>query len=879
MPVTHLHQSLRKDVRLLGRLLGEVIGHDRGPALVNDIETIRSLAKAARKGDKSEWEALSNFLGDIPAGKITDIANAFSQFLNLANIAEQQHQIRQQDESVSGSLDLQQFMKMPTSEPENIRNILLESRVEVVLTAHPTELLRRTHILKYNAIAAELKHLDQQKKYQRSHKLLRRLVSEAWHTAEVRNDRPTPQEEARWGFAVIENSLWAAVPKLYQKLDETLLNENLEPIPTDVCLVKFASWMGGDRDSNPNVTALVTKEVLMLARWMAADLFLRDLEQLQGDLSMRECSTELRNRVGKAQEPYRDLIKEIHARMERTREWAAGLDPAPPANPEDIFLNNADLSALLELCYRSLIDCGMELIANGPLLDTLRRVACFGLQLVDLDIRQRASRHAQVLDEVTRHLEILINERSYSGWTEEQKQNFLIEELESKRPLFPPQWPVSDESQEVLDTFLTINDFDGLGISGYVVSHTRAPSDVLAVLLLLQQTQASPLKHALAVVPSFETIEDLQKAPATLDKLLNIAWYKNAVKSNHNNQQVMIGYSDLAMDSGQLAASWIQYQAQEELLEVVHRHDIELTFFHGRGGAIGRGGTDAREAIMSLPRGSVSKNLRLTEQGEMIRFKLGLPDLAVETLGHYLSASLSAKLCTSDEPQQSWRDTMDELVQQAQRTYRQLVNNNDYFMEFFRDLTPAQELSVLPLGSQPPTKMLSSDIHNLQAVPWIFAWTQVRLMLPSWLGTEAALRTVMDKQDIQKERDMLAWPFFKMQMDILENTLTRADVNLVQYYAQRLTMPSQHHICDELCSRLDNLVKDLLKLNNRTSLLEHQPEIGEANNVRDTYLDPLHLLQAELLDRIRLDEGRNESVRKALQLTMAGISSGLRNSG
>jgi len=872
----HLHQSLRKDVRLLGRLLGEVIGHDRGAGLVDDIETIRSLAKAARKGDKSDWEALSNFLGDIPAGKITDIANAFSQFLNLANIAEQQHQVRLQADSANLWPDLLELMNNANNTPDGIRKILINSRVEVVLTAHPTELLRRTHILKYNAIAAELKHLDQQQENQRSHKLLRRLVSEAWHTAEVRNDRPTPQEEARWGFAVIENSLWAAIPKLYQKLDETLAQNSLTPIPTGVCLVKFASWMGGDRDSNPNVTAMVTREVLMLARWMAADLFLRDLEQLQGDLSMRECSTELRNKVGKAQEPYRDLIKEIHARMERTREWAALLNPTPPIDEEAIFIHNEDLSDLLELCFRSLVDCGMELIANGPLLDTLRRVACFGLQLVDLDIRQRASSHTQVLDEVTRHLEILIHDRSYARWTEEQKQNFLIEELESKRPLFPPEWTISEASQEVLDTFSVISAVENRGISEYVVSHTQAPSDVLAVLLLLQQ---SGLKSSLAVVPSFETIEDLQKASATLDRLLNIQWYRGWLESCQNRQQVMIGYSDLAMDSGQLAASWIQYQAQEKLLEIAKKHDVELTFFHGRGGAIGRGGTDAREAIMSLPPGSVTSRLRLTEQGEMIRFKLGLPDLAVETLGHYLSATLSAKLSHAPEPRQDWRDTMDKLVTQSQRTYRQLVNNNDYFMEFFRDLTPAQELSVLPLGSQPPTKTLSSDIHNLQAVPWIFAWTQVRLMLPSWLGTEAALRVMMEEGGQEKERDMLNWPFYKIQIDMLENTLTRADVNLVQYYAQRLTMRSQFGVCEDLCDRLENLVSDLLTLNNSTSLLEHQPEIREANKVRDTYLDPLHLLQAELLDRIRRDEGRNESVRKALQLTMAGISSGLRNTG
>lgn len=872
----HLHQSLRKEVRLLGRLLGEVIEHDRGSDLVDNIENIRKLAKAARKGNNSEWDALSSYLGAIPAGKITDIANAFSQFLNLANIAEQHHQIRLQDDVESIWPKLLSELEEAHKPKHDIREELLNTCVEVVLTAHPTEILRRTHIFKYNAIATELKNQDRLEESRKSNNLLKRLVSEAWHTAEVRNDRPTPQEEARWGFAVVENSLWDAIPKLYHELDSTLTDKGLDAIPTQTSLVKFASWMGGDRNGNPNVTASVTREVLMLARWMAADLFIRDLERLQSELSMRECSPELRKKVGKAQEPYRELIKEIHARMQSTREWAARLDPTPPADPEDIFLFNADLSELLDLCYRSLVACGMELIANGPLLDTLRRVACFGLQLIDLDIRQQAKRHTAVLDEVTRHLEILINDRSYARWTEEQKQNFLIEELESKRPLFPSEWPISEASQEVLDTFSVILAHGGQGVSEYVVSNTSSPSDVLAVLLLLQQTG---FKNYLPVVPAFETIADLQSAPDTLDRLLNIPWYKNYLNSTGGDQQLMIGYTDLAKDAGPLAAAWAEYQSQEKLIALAQKHKVSLTFFHGRGGAIGRGGTHAYDAIMSLPPGSVSGRLRLTEQGEMIRFKLGLPDLAVETLGQYLSATLSASLAPPSSAQPAWRDAMEEMAQQAQRSYRTLVNNNDFFMEFFRDLTPAQELAVLPLGSQPAIHALPSNIQNLQAVPWIFAWTQVRLMLPAWLGTETALHSIIESGAQESEQEMLDWPFYKMQFDMLENTLARADETLVRYYAQRLTMKSQQDVGESLCQRLEQLIADVLSLRNNKTLLEGQPEVLESLNVRDTYLDPLHLLQAELLDRIRLDEGRNESVRKALQLTMAGISSGLRTTG
>lgn len=858
----HLEAPLRDDVRRLGHLLGRVIADARGEAFLEGIETIRALAKDARQGDARDWDRLSRYLAGIPAGDMADVARAFNQFLNLANIAEQHHLTRPHRDSA---------VTLALPDDQRLADSLAALDIELVLTAHPTEVLRRTLIQKYDAIAAALEARDRDPGH--GEQVLERLIAEAWHTDEIRQTRPTPQDEARWGFAVVENSLWRALPQVMRELDDALRERGLDPLGIEAAPIRFATWMGGDRDGNPNVTAAVTREVLMLARWMAADLFLRDVDGLHASLSMQRCSPALRARVGDAPEPYRALLKEVRDRLVRTREWAAQLEPEPPPDPEAVYRSSAELAEPLTLCYRSLVESGMATIANGPLLDTLRRTAAFGVHLVRLDVRQDAARHAAVLDELTRYLGILRGGASYADWDEAERQRFLLTELENRRPLFPARWPVSEDGAEVLATCRTIAHGDGAGIAQYVISMATAPSDVLAVILLLKE---AGLERDLPVVPLFETLSDLEGAAAAIDALLALPWYR-AYTGGY--QQVMIGYSDSAKDAGQFAAAWAQYQAQEQLVAVARKHEVRLSLFHGRGGAVGRGGGPAQAAILSQPPGSVAGSLRVTEQGEMIRWKLGMPALARQTLRRYLSATLDATLNPPPAPTQAWRDRIAAMSKTALGSYRAVVRDDPDFVALFRALTPEQELGILALGSRPARRKASAGIESLRAIPWVFAWTQVRLMLPAWLGTDAALRDALQQGEQRTLAEMLDWPFYRMQSDMLEMVLAKADVTLARYYAERLTNEDQQQTVRALCERLTGLTGDLLKTTGAGELLAGDPELVESLYVRNTYLDPLHLLQAELLARRRQGGADQEALERALQVTMAGIASGLRNTG
>ena len=409
----------------------------------------------------------------------------------------------------------------------------------------------------------------------------------------------------------------------------------------------------------------------------------------------------------------------------------------------------------------------------------------------------------------------------------------------------------------------------GAGVAQYVISMATAPSDVLAVILLLR---AAGVTRPLPVVPLFETLADLDGAATTVDELLNVPWYRQYAGSE---QHVMIGYSDSAKDAGQLAAAWAQYRAQEQLVGVAQRHGIRLRLFHGRGGAVGRGGGPAHQAILSQPPGSVQSSLRVTEQGEVIRFKLGNPALATETLTRYVTAVLEATLHPPPVPTDAWRARIGELAARALAAYRAVVREDADFVPLFRALTPERELGILALGSRPSRRRDTQDISSLRAIPWVFAWTQVRLMLPAWLGTDVALDE--SAGDDRVIADMANWPFFRMQLDMLEMVLAKADADLAQYYARRLTTPAQQQAVAHLGERAGVLAAALLKLHGESQLLQNDPALRASLSVRNTYLDPLHLLQAELLARYR--HAPDDATARALKVTMAGISSGLRNTG
>jgi len=872
-----LDPALKDTVRLLGDLLSDVIEQDQGAEFVSTIVKIRTLAKEARANPNLDNTALIQALHSLADQDITPITRAFNQFLNLANIAEQYHDVvrgrRQQEKGYLSQLDdVLETLKQELP-PGDLTAKLSQLNIELVLTAHPTEVTRRTLIQKYENIFNALNQLDQAPfEYEREWILegLKRVIAQIWYTDEIRQQRPTPQDEARWGYAVIEGSLWQAIPRFYRDVDQLLAKKGLAPLPMDATPIRFHSWMGGDRDGNPNVTATVTGEVILLGRWMAMDLYLRDLDILVNSLSMERCNETLKAVVGDTKEPYRHLIHELRQRIRETQKQVEEQIKFPqlPRTPYPVHHISSLLEPLL-LCYDSLMECGMSVVAQGKLLDTIRCAYTFGLNLCPLDIRQESGRHAQVFSELTQYLDL----GDYLDWSEEERQRFLVKELQNKRPLLPRQWQPSPEVQEVLDTCRVIANESPDCFANYVISMAGHPSDVLAVALLLKM---SDCPFDLPIAPLFETLDDLTRAADSIEHLLNIPWYK---KYNRARQMVMVGYSDSAKDAGQLAACWAQYKAQEELTNICDRYDTQLMLFHGRGGTVGRGGGPAHSAILSQPPGSVRGNIRVTEQGEMIRFKFGHPEVAQRSLQMYLSAVLQATELPPPHPKESWRQNMETLANVAVTHYRKVVRETDEFVPYFRAVTPEQELGKLALGSRPAKRKASGGVESLRAIPWIFAWTQIRLMLPAWLGSETALQNFINEQGLEPLREMSReWPFFETYMDMLEMVLSKADLGISRYYEETLCGQSPHALGETLRQKLTQAISLVNNVKHQAQLLDHSPTLRHSMAVRNPYTDPLHYLQAELLLRTRQNP-EQQSMDHALKVTMAGIAAGMRNTG
>ncbi|MEH6412910.1 MULTISPECIES: phosphoenolpyruvate carboxylase [Pseudomonas] len=875
--MTDIDVRLREDVHVLGELLGETIRQQHGDAFLQKIEDIRHSAKADRRGP---GEQLSSTLADLAEEDLLPVARAFNQFLNLANMAEQYQLIRRRDADQPEPFEAQVLpellgrLKQAGHSNDALARQLAKLDIQLVLTAHPTEVARRTLIQKYDAIAGQLAAQDHRDltpaERQQVRERLRRLIAEAWHTEEIRRTRPTPVDEAKWGFAVIEHSLWHAIPSHLRKVDKALLEATGLRLPLEAAPIRFASWMGGDRDGNPNVTAAVTREVLLLARWMAADLFLRDIDALAAELSMQQANDTLRKQVGDSAEPYRAVLKQLRDRLRATRAWAhSALTSNQPAGA-DVLVDNRELIAPLELCYQSLHECGMGVIAEGPLLDCLRRAVTFGLFLGRLDVRQDAARHRDALTEITDYLGL----GRYADWDEEQRIAFLQAELKNRRPLLPAHFKPQADTAEVLATCREVAAAPAASLGSYVISMAGAASDVLAVQLLLKE---AGLTRPMRVVPLFETLADLDNAGPVMQRLLGLPGYRAGLRGP---QEVMIGYSDSAKDAGTTAAAWAQYRAQENLVRICAEHQVELLLFHGRGGTVGRGGGPAHAAILSQPPGSVAGRFRTTEQGEMIRFKFGLPGIAEQNLNLYLAAVLEATLLPPPPPQPAWREVMDQLAADGVQAYRSVVRENPDFVEYFRQSTPEQELGRLPLGSR-PAKRRAGGIESLRAIPWIFGWTQTRLMLPAWLGWETALTNALARGQGELLAQMREqWPFFRTRIDMLEMVLAKADAQIAEAYDERLVQPHLRPLGAHLRDLLSQSCRVVLGLTGQPVLLAHSPETLEFISLRNTYLDPLHRLQAELLARSRSREAALDSpLEQALLVTVAGIAAGLRNTG
>jgi phosphoenolpyruvate carboxylase len=893
------HKPLRDDVRLLGELLGETLRAHEGVPHFERVERVRALAKRTRTASGEtggDFETLASELGQMPVEAALPVARSFAHFLNLANIAEQHHRMRRRraiqldPHGRPQQASIEEVLPRLVREglaPDALYEAVCRLRIELVFTAHPTEIMRRTLQHKYNRIAAALAGLDRPDLTAGERETLvdgmRREIVGAWHTEEVRRERPSPLDEVRSGLAVFEETLWDAVPQFCRSLDRTLRQVTGRGLPLDAAPIRFGSWMGGDRDGNPSVTPDVTRRACLMARWTALWLYGRDVEELRFELSMSMATAELRAHAGGAHEPYRavlrNLQRQLTAEREAVEEALAGRDLPHPA----AHLDEAAFVEPLRLCDRSLRETGNGIIADGRLTDVLRRAAAFGLTLVRLDVRQESERHAEAIDVVSRHLGL----GSYLEWPEERRIDFLLHALRRDAPLPLGDLPMDAEVADVFDTCRMLAAIDPASLGAYVITKAGRASDVLAVELLQLQAGVRP---RLRVVPLFETARDLRAAADVMHGLLSIPWYRDRVMRDEGRQEVMVGYSDSAKEIGRLAATWELYKAQETIVLACREHQVPITLFHGRGGSVGRGGGPTYLAIQSQPPGSVDGTLRVTEQGEMIQAKFGLPGIAVRTLEVYTTATLEASLAAPARVDPAWRSAMERVAQASRLAFRRTVYEDPAFLPYFRTATPEAELDALHIGSRPARRRATGGLQTLRAIPWQFAWMQTRLLLASWLGIEELAGDALSADDRAACRAMYRrWPFFRSTIDLMEMALAKADEGIAAHYDRHLVGPEHHELGRALRARLRKATEAVLQITGHARLLEENPVLRRSIDVRNPYVDPINLVQVELLRRLRSAAGgegeagaETEAVRElrwALLVTINGVAAGMRNTG
>ncbi|OOR90856.1 phosphoenolpyruvate carboxylase [Moraxella caviae] len=898
---------MHQDLKLLGDLLEKTLAEQANPKLREHVAHIRTLSQKIHQDPSARGE-LSDFFGKLPNDEMLPLSRALAQFLTLANIAEQYHKVRLRRRHENDTATLTQDnalervfadIKDAATSADDLYATLCKLSIELVLTAHPTEVSRRTLIQKYDDISSCLAELSERKltDSERADALARleREIVAAWHTNEIRTVRPTPVDEAKWGFATIENTLWQTVPKFVRKLDDLAFHACGKRLPIGAAPVRFASWMGGDRDGNPNVTHSVTNEVITQSRLAAAKLYLQDIGNLRWELSMQECTPEFADSVNHHSEPYRERLRNIRDRLTATVRYLDARLRGERMDSTGVITHTDELLEPLLACHQSLVACGMTQIADGTLLDVIRRVGAFGISMARLDIRQESTRHTEALSAITSYLGL----GEYGSWSEASKRAWLVSELASKRPLVSSSvykaaaagrlsevlgeqgdTAQNERVQEVLATFRMLASQPSDALGAYVISMAKNASDILAVMLLQKEAGVS---KPLRVVPLFETLDDLGNAADTIDSLLAMPLYKSRIRGH---LEIMIGYSDSAKDAGFMAANWAQYRAQEALTAIAKKHGVRLTLFHGRGGSVSRGGAPTHQALYAQPPGSIDGSIRVTEQGEMIRFKFGLPAIAMQTLEIYTAATLKATLLPPPAPKDEWRALMNEMTQVSLGNYRQVVRETPDFVRYLRTVTPELELQLLPLGSRPAKRVASGGVESLRAIPWVFAWTQIRLMLPAWLGTGTALWWALEHDKKPLLETMLSqWPYFHTLIDMLEMVLFKADVDIAHYYESHLTDDKALiELGEVLRARLAVSIEVLLTLKTQSALLSDNSELEKILQLRQSYLMPLHYLQAEIMRRRREyiathEKAADTPLDQALMVAIAGIATGLRNTG
>ncbi len=882
-------KSLRDDVRHLGNILGKVIKKQEGSNFFNLVEKIRLLSKAnvANKSRKEPFKKILIEVNKLSPQSLFKLTRAFNHFMNFYNLAESIDASRTLDqyENIKSNKKFQNifieeifenFFKNKKISNNKVYNIAKSLNIGIVLTAHPTEVKRRTLIQKYHTLTEILEQRILLNNYPSKLKILdKKLYDEItiiWNTDEIKRSRPTPPEEARWGLAIIEDSLWDTIPKVYRRLNQIFEKNMGKGLPKNFNPIEFGSWMGGDRDGNPFVTSEVTKRVILLSRWEAAKLYEKSLTKLIRSYSMEKCSNKILKATGKTFEPYRVYLRPLRDKLRTThREIEQHLNYGKPLNEKILLSEREEILKPLRVVRESLEQNQNENIASSDLLDLMRRAKCFGINLARLDIRQESSRHSQLLNEFIKRK----SRQNYNSWSETKKIKYLSDKIRGKNSINKFIFK-NKENKEVWSTFKALSSQPKECLGAYVISMTSSASDILSVMYLQKEAN---IKSKLRVVPLFETLDDLINGKKIMEKLFSLKWYRKYIL---NKQEIMIGYSDSSKDAGKLSASWHQYKLQEEIIKLAKKYKINVTFFHGRGGSAGRGGGPIQATLRSQPPYSVNGKIRITDQGEVIQQKYGYEPLAKYNLCSYIGSVMEATLNPPPNPKKEWRNLIQKMSNVSTSSYRKNINQTSDFIRYFKTVTPHMALGKLSIGSRPSKRKNVDNINSLRAIPWVFAWTQIRLMLPAWLGTAEALRYSSIKKFKKTLTDMEKnWPYFNSTMDLLDMVLSKVDPEISKIYEKNLADQKLVRVGDKLRYQF-NAVKKLNHDITPREILKQRKAFRGPAIIRNIYSEILNVLQVIVMKKQKqkkLDKKSKKLLDDAMMTSIAGISAAIKNTG
>ena len=880
---------LREDVKYLGNVLGKVIKDQEGKNFFELIEKVRKLSKANKKktNSKNTNKKVIKAIRNLSPKNTFKLTRAFSHFMNLMNLAELIDTSRNLNEYENNkkkfknnNLFIEEVFENLFNN-KNISNIKIYNtakklNIGIVLTAHPTEVKRRTLIQKYHNIIEIFEQRNLLKNYPSKMKILdKKLFDELtiiWNTDDLKRFKPSPFDEAKWGLAIIEDSLWDTIPKVYRRLNSIFVQNMGKGLPKNFNPIQFGSWMGGDRDGNPNVTAEVTKKVILLSRWEAAKLYEKALTKLISSYSMEKCSKKIKRKVGKSFEPYRVFLRPLRDKMRTThRSIEQYLVNNKSLDNRKLLNSREEILKPLRVVRESLEQNQNENIASGELLDLMRRAKCFGINLARLDIRQESARHSQLISE---YIKKKYN-KSYLNFSEKEKIYFLKKLLVSKKKYINKFGFRNKENKEVWSTFKVLANEPPETLGAYVISMTTSASDILTVYLLQKEAN---IEHKLRVVPLFETLDDLINSKEIMESLFSQSWYRKLIKSH---QEVMIGYSDSSKDAGKICSNWHQYKAQESIIKLGKKFNVEVSFFHGRGGSPGRGGGPIQATLRSQPPNSVNGKIRITDQGEVIQQKYGYEPLAKYNLCSYIGAVTDATLDPPPVPKKNWRSLISKMSDISKNSYRKNINQSVDFIKYFKTVTPHKALGKLSIGSRPTKRKNVDNIKSLRAIPWVFAWTQIRLMLPAWLGSAEALRYSYIRQFRKTLYDMERnWPFFNSMMDMLDMVISKADPEISKIY--------EHYLADKSLKRVGKklrfqfaVIKDLNKKITPKEILNSRKQFRTTIIVRSIYSEVLNIIQPIAINKLKnKNNAQNKKyLNDALLTSIAGISAAMKNTG